>query len=183
MHEFSWIDSTHPTDPHVVGTEVDFAAIHGEPALGNRYILRLEKNMPLGSTFEISSHANPRYDHVVTWDRPSATFAAKYFPYYRGMNVYGFMVDPYSTTARVRAELAPGALAGTPVVVNLFCESSTGTWSIVPGWENGLTIPTDGSWKSFYSLSACRRVYFQVGIAAPPYDDEGEVLWLSFRGS
>ncbi|MBN1769953.1 MAG: hypothetical protein JXB32_01730 [Deltaproteobacteria bacterium] len=183
MHEFSWIGSTHPTEPAVVGTESDFGAVHGEAAMGNRYVLRLEKNMPAGSKFEVSSHANPRYDHVVTWDRPAATFAAQYFPYYRGMNAYGFMVDPYSMTARVRAQLPPGAPAGTPVILNLYCESAAGAWSIMPGYENGLTLPTDGSWRSFYGLSSCARVYFQVGIAAPRYDDQGEVLFLSFRGS
>ena len=183
MHEFAYVTSTHATEPRVVGTEVDFAGVQGEPALGNRYILRLEKNMPSGRQFVVSSHANPRYDHVVAWDRPAATFAAQYFPHFRGLNFYGFLVDPYASTVSMRVQLPPGAPAGTPVSLNLYCESASSTWAVVPGYPNGMTIPADGSWIIFSGLSGCARLYFQVGLAAPRYDDDGEVLWLTFRGS
>ena len=182
MNEFSYVTSTHATEPQVVGTEVDFAGLHGEAAIGNRYVLRLEKNLASGRQFVVSSHANPRYDHVVTWDRPSATLAARYFPHYRGMNFHGFLVDPYASTAAVRVELPPGVPAGTPVVLNLYCESSTGAWSIVPGYENGLTLAADGTWRYFTGLTGCARVNFQVGMAAPRYDDDGQGLWLTFLG-
>ncbi len=183
MHEFTYVTSTHPTEPQLVGTEVDFAAVHGEPALGNRYVLRMEKNMPIGTQFVVSSHANPRYDHVVAWSRPSATFAAQYFPLYRGLNFYGFMIDPYSSTASVRVQLPPGVPAGTPVSLNLYCESGGTSWAVMPGFPHGVTLPSDGSWTYFTGLTGCTRVYFQVGVAAPRYEDDGEPLWLTFRGS
>jgi hypothetical protein len=128
-----------------------------------------------GINFKVQTHDAPFYDHAVAWDRPQALIAAVYYPRIRGLNFYGFMVDPVVDTHAVKLS---GVGSGTPFNLVNFCESGTGTWT-----RSAAMVVSDGGWYSWPGWTGCARWYVMIGQAAAGNDDTGQVITVNFRGT
>ncbi|MBI5490741.1 MAG: hypothetical protein HY905_25630 [Deltaproteobacteria bacterium] len=164
-------------DPWVVGNETKWGAFHGAGMNGNRYLLRMEKYLSGSYMFKVQPHDAPFFDHVVTWDRPQALVAAVYYPKVRGLNFFGFMVDPVVYTHGVKVS---GQAGGTSFNLVNFCQNASGSWSRVSEM-----VVSNGTWNSWPNWTTCERWYVMIGQAGPGGSDDtvGSVITVNIRGT
>lgn len=172
-HEGIRVRTTEPSDYWVVGSETRWGAFHGYPMLGNRFVLRMEKDLPAGAAFIVDSHDAPYYDHVISWERPAALIAGRYYPMFRGPSMYGYAIDPVADEFGVMVKRTGGNAAINLVI---FCENAAGAWS-----KLSERAATSGLWYTYRGFP-CRRAYVLAGSLAPA-TDAGQVYEVAVRGA